>query len=351
MMKIHNARHLFGLIALVTFSALVSQSQAPQSRAGNPADARTQEVTLNAATRHPIIDAAIKILNQYYTDADVAQKMADALLAHEKNGDDDAATNGEFLADLLTRQMKNVSHDRHLAMEYSRNKIPEGPPGPPSEIIAQFREDMKKSNCTFEIVRILPHNIGYLKLNSFPDPSICQASAAAAMAKLNNVDAIIFDLRDNRGGDPKMVALMATYLFDHPTHLNDIYNRAENSTQQSWTREPIPGNKLADKLAYVLTSASTFSGAEEFCYDLKMLKRATLVGETTRGGAHMTDAHRIDDHFRIFVPEAKPINPISKTDWEGTGVEPDVKVKAADALEMARRLAESKLHKSQAVSK
>jgi retinol-binding protein 3 len=113
-------------------------------------------------------------------------------------------------------------------------------------------------------------------------------------------------------------------------------------TQHYWT-EPMPGNRLADKPAYVLTSASTFSGAEEFSYDLKLLKRATLVGETTGGGAHPASRHRIDDHFAIDVPFARPINPISKTDWEGTGVEPDVKVKASGVLATSEKLAESHL--------
>jgi C-terminal processing protease CtpA/Prc len=103
---------------------------------------------------------------------------------------------------------------------------------------------------------------------------------------LGHTDAIIFDLRDNQGGDPKMVALIATYLFDHPTHLNDLYSRAENSTQQSRTLPSIPGNRLTDKPAYVLTSGTTFSGAEEFSYDLKNLKRATRVGKTAAGGTH-----------------------------------------------------------------
>jgi retinol-binding protein 3 len=92
----------------------------------------------------------------------------------------------------------------------------------------------------------------------------------------------------------------------------------------------------------VLTSDRTFLGAEEFSYDLKMLKRATLVGETTAGAAHMVGPHRIDDHFMILVPYARSINPISKTDWEGRGVEPDVNVDAADALATAEKLAERK---------
>jgi C-terminal processing protease CtpA/Prc len=201
---------------------------------------------------------------------------------------------------------------------------------------------MEQDNCTIETVKILPHNIGYLKLNSFPDPSVCQATATAAMASLNQADAIIFDLRDNRGGEPKMVALIAAYLFDHPEYW---YNPREETTRQSWTASPVPGSKLANKPAYVLTSSLTFSGAEQFSYDLKMLKRATLVGETTRGAAHAGVFHRIDDHFGMGIPEVKAINPFSTADWTGVGVEPDVKVKAADALETVEKLAESKLHK------
>lgn len=140
-----------------------------------------------------------------------------------------------------------------------------------------------------------------------------------------------------------MVALISSYLFDKPTHLNDLYNRQEDFTQQYWTLPYIPGTRLAEKPAYVLTSNHTFSGAEEFTYNLKNLKRATIVGETTGGGAHPVSGHRIDDHFAIGVPFARAINPISKTNWEGTGVEPDVKVKAADALQKAEELATAKI--------
>jgi len=137
-----------------------------------------------------------------------------------------------------------------------------------------------------------------------------------------------------------MVSLIASYLFDHPEYM---FNPRETPSQNSWTRSPVPGNRLADKPVYVLTSGSTWSGAEQFSYDLKMLKRATLVGETTRGGAHAGVFHRIDDHFGMGIPEAKIVNPFGNADWEGTGVEPDVKVKAGDALATAERLAANKL--------
>ena len=135
-----------------------------------------------------------------------------------------------------------------------------------------------------------------------------------------------------------MVALMSGYLFDRPEYW---YNPRKNTTPRSWTQSSVPGNRLADKPVHVLTSTRTFSRAEQFSYDLKMLKRAILVGETTGRAAHSGVFYRIDDHFGIGVPETKSINPISKTDWAETGVEPDVKVKAADALETAVKLAES----------
>jgi C-terminal processing protease CtpA/Prc len=201
---------------------------------------------------------------------------------------------------------------------------------------------LERENCTFESVKILPRNIGYLKLNSFPDVSICRSIAVAAMASLNHADAIIFDLRDNRGGYAEMVMLISAYLFDHPEYM---YDPRESPTEKSWTRSPVAGNRLADKPLYLLTSGTTWSAAEQFSYDLKMLKRATLVGERTRGGAHAGVFYRIDDHFGMGIPEVKAVNPFSKADWEGVGIEPDLKVKAADALEAAERLAASKAPK------
>jgi C-terminal processing protease CtpA/Prc len=266
--------------------------------------------------------------------------MAEALAAHQQRGDYSSITDAETFAVVLTTHPREVSHDRHLFVGYNPEENPANHDGPTPTELARYRSDMQRTNCTFEKVEILPRNIGYVKFNEFPDPAICRPTVAAAMKKLNHADAIIFDLRDNHGGDPKMVSLIASYLFKRPTHVNDIYDRRENTTQQFWTKSPVSGNALADKRAYVLTSSTTFSGAEEFAYDLKMLKRATLVGETTTGGAHPARTHQIDDHFRIRVPGARPINPISKKDWEGTGVEPDVKVNAADALEAAQKLAE-----------
>ena len=224
--------------------------------------------------------------------------------------------------------------------------MPDRPLGPP-EADANFRSKLERDNCAFRKVEVLPHNIGYLKFNGFLPPSLCGGTAAAAMQFLAHVDALIFDLRENHGGDPHMTSFMASYLFDRRTHLNDIYNQHDQSTEEFWTKPDIPGPRFGRNPVYVLTSAETFSGAEEFTYDLKNLKRAVVVGETTGGGAHLVMRHRIDAHFTIGVPFARPINPVSKTDWERTGVAPDVQVKSADALQVAEQLALRKLQHQQ----
>jgi retinol-binding protein 3 len=141
---------------------------------------------------------------------------------------------------------------------------------------------------------------------------------------------------------PAMVAYVSSYLFTTRTHLNDLWTRRTNRTEEFWTHD-VPGKKLRDGTpVYLLTSARTFSGAEEFAYDLKSLKRATIVGETTGGGAHPVFTQRITDHFLIGVPYARAINPITKTNWEGTGVEPDVRVPAAEALSVASKMIASR---------
>jgi hypothetical protein len=302
-------------------------------------------VPVDAAERHRVIVGAVVNLRRYYDHPEVGQKVANSLLAYESRGDDNEATDADTFAVVLNQQMLDVSHDAQLRIRYYVNGVPAQPAGPTAEALAQYRKMLEESNCFFSKVEVLPHNIGYLKLDSFPDPTICGGTAAKAMASLNHADAIIFDLRDNSGGYPKMVALMASYLFKQPTHLNDIYTygRAENSIEVSWTPPPVPGNMLADKPVYVLTSSTTFSGAEEFSYDLKMLKRATIVGEPTSGRGHIPIGRKIDDHFEIRVPDRRAINPISKTDWDGTGVLPDVRVKAADAVETAVKLAKARL--------
>ena len=290
-------------------------------------------VRLDDAERDRVIHSVAKNLVAYYFDHEKAEEASGALLTREKHGVYDTIADGPALAERLTADIRSATQDLHLGVLYSRNTIPEGPQTPSPEAQERYQAAMKEQNCTFEKVEILPHGIGYLKLNSFPDPAVCGAIAHASLEKMSQANAIIFDLRDNTGGQPEMVAEMAAPLFDRPV---PWYN--PRATASASMLSPEPGSRLADKPVYILTSSRTFSGAEHFTYDLKMLKRATVVGETTGGAAHSAPFHRIDDHFGMGIPESQITNPYGGPDWAVIGVKPDVSVKAADALAVAEKL-------------
>jgi retinol-binding protein 3 len=307
-----------------------------------PPGAALENVTMDAAERKKVIDGVDSNLREYYVEPAAAQQMADALKAHETKGDYDAISDGDAFAARLTKDLQEVSHDKHLRVDFSPFKAPpRTEPTPEDE--ARFHKQMERNNCAFDKVEILPNNIGYVKFDGFMDASFCGPTVVAAMGFVAHTDAVIFDLRQNGGGQPAMVTLIASYLFDKPTHLIDIYNRKEDSTTQNWTLSYLPGPRLTKQPAFVLTSKRTFSGAEEFAFDLKNQKRATIVGETTGGGAHPVAGHTVADYFMVGVPFAKSLDPVTKTNWEGTGVEPDVKVPADDALATAQKLAIEKI--------
>jgi hypothetical protein len=307
-----------------------------------PPGAVLENVTLDAAERKKVIDGVETNLKEYYIEPALAQQMADALKAHAAKGDYDAISDGDAFASRLTKDLQELSHDKHLNVTFSPFKMPPRTEPTPEEE-ARFHRQMEHDNCAFDKVEILPNNIGYVKFDGFMDASFCGPTVVAAMGFVAHTDAIIFDLRQNGGGQPAMVTLIASYLFDRPTHLIDIYNRKEDSTTQNWTLSYLPGPRLTKQPVFVLTSKRTFSGAEEFAFDLKNQKRATIVGETTGGGAHPVSGHTVADYFMVGVPFAKSLDPVTKTNWEGTGVEPDVKVSAADALTTAEKLASEKV--------
>ncbi len=299
-------------------------------------------VVVDSDLRKRAIDGINADLGEFYIDAAVAGQMENALLAHEKSGDYENIVDGDAFAAQLTKDLQAVSHDQHLRINFSPFKIPP-PHAPTADDEQQFHQQMDRMNCAFDKVEILPNNIGYIKFDGFMDASYCGPTVVAAIGFVAHTDALIFDLRENGGGQPAMVTLIASYLFDEPTHLIDIYNRKENTTTQNWTLSYLPGQRLTRQPVFVLTSKQTFSGAEEFAFDLKNQKRATIVGETTGGGAHPVGGHVVADYFMIGVPFAKSLDPVTKTNWEGTGVEPDVKVSAADALTTAEKLALEKI--------
>jgi C-terminal processing protease CtpA/Prc len=203
--------------------------------------------------------------------------------------------------------------------------------------LARMRRMVAETNAGFVKVERLDGNIGYIRLDFFMPGDDVARLIAAAMTLVAGTDALIVDVRENHGGDPATVALLVSYLYDEAAevHINDIYSRTDDSTRQYWNVAGLPAPRYANKPVYVLSSHVTFSGGEEFCYDIQNLKRGKLIGETTGGGANPGGETRLADHFRLFVPTGRAINPVTKTNWEGVGVKPDVAVPAARALDTA----------------
>lgn len=323
--------------AFIVVAALVLAASAALAQMPEQAD-----LTIDAATRTKVIDGVLKRLNDSYVFPETAKKMETSIRERVSNKEYDQITSAKAFATKLTEDLQAVSKDKHLRVRYSNNVIPER--GPRREPTAEEREQEKREltwmNHGFSKVERLPGNIGYLEFLNFMDPDLAADTVAAAMNFVNGTDALIIDMRQNGGGSPAMVALVCSYLFGpEPVHLNDLYWREGNRTDEFWTKKEVAGKRYLNKDVYVLTSKRTFSGAEEFTYNLKNLKRATIIGETTGGGAHPGGGFRIDDHFGMFVPTGRAISPITKTNWEGTGVTPDVLVPADQALLTAQVMA------------
>ncbi len=296
------------------------------------------DLTIDAATRQEVIQGLLKRLDDRYVFPDVAAKMAADVRARAGRGEYEQLTSARAFAEKLTNDLQAVSRDKHLRVRYSHQPIPErGQRREPSaEEIAEQQKQLSRMNYGFERIERLPGNVGYVEFLGFTDEKAGAETVAAAFNFLANTDALIIDLRRNGGGNPAMVALICSYLFGaEPVHLNDLYWREGNRTEEFWTLKEVAGKRYMGKDVYVLTSNRTFSGAEEFTYNLKNLKRATIIGETTGGGAHPGGFNRVHAHFGAFIPTGRAISPITKTNWEGTGVEPDLKVPAEQALKTA----------------
>ena len=332
-----SARWILITLVLVALCAPRGFGQAPEA------------MTVDAAKRQAIVDEVSSLLNKNYIFAETAKKIEDLIRGRLKNGEYDKMTDAQAFAETLSRDLLSVSKDRHMGFAYrpamaaeirrqqSRNED-EAKAARARELAAA-----KRDNFGFRKVDRLEGNIGYLDFRVFASAGDAGGTAIAALNLLAYCDAIIIDLRQNGGGDPSQIQLISSYFFPEPAHLNDLYYRAADKTENYWTLPYVPGPKPVNADLYILTSADTFSGAEEFSYNMKNLKRATLIGETTGGGAHPTDAMIVQEKFILRVPIARAINPITKTNWEGTGVTPDIQIPAAQAFDRAYEMALEKL--------
>ena len=288
-------------------------------------------------TQAAIIDTVTRALNDIYVFPDVAKEMEKQVRKNYKSRKyKDVTSLFDFTME-LTNDLRSVSQDRHLTVLV----LPDGPGdqtrrSPEEEQRLQL-ERLRRDNFGFKKIELLQGNIGYVDFRYFAEADFAGATAVAAMNFLSNADALIFDMRQNGGGNPSMIQLISSYLFEESVHLNSFYVRRTDEIQQFWTQANVQGPKMTDIPVYVLTSSFTFSGAEEFTYNLKNMKRATIIGETTGGGAHPVNRHTYENlGIALNLPFGRAINPITGTNWEGVGVEPDIKVPADEALIVAR---------------
>ena len=308
-----------------------------------------QPPAVDAAQKRAMVDEISSLLNKDYIFPETAKKVEEALRARLTGGDFDKANDAQTFARAVSAVILEVSHDRHTGFAYNPAMAEDlrRLAGRSEEEKRRVRdrqlEESKRDNFGFRKVEQLPGNIGYLDFRVFASPDLAGPTAIAAMNFLAYCDAVIVDLRRNGGGDPAQIQLISTYFFDEPVHLNDLYLRAADKTENYWTLPYVPGPRPVGADLYILTSSRTFSGAEEFTYNMKNLKRGTVIGETTGGGAHPTQPMIVQRDYILRVPFARAINPYSKTNWEGTGVTPDIAVPAAKALDTAYRMAVEKL--------
>ena len=292
---------------------------------------------IDAAERSRVIEGLAAKLKQFYVLAQPAEKMAEALARHRRDGDYDNVTNGWVFANTLTADLRKVSGDKHLLVSFS--PIANGPPV--RSPYGAAPRPTNRADCGFARSETLPGDIGYIKIDQFVDPNTCRSKATEVLTSVAHAKALVFDLRDAVGGQAGMVTFILGQLFDAPAQLSAVRSREPAGTQELHMGKPVAGLGFSATRVYVLTSSKTFSAAEWFAYDLQALKRATIIGEVTAGGAHIARPERIDERFGMNLPYAEAINPITASNWEHSGVQPDVRVSAAEApgaaLSQARR--------------
>ncbi|MCC3154479.1 S41 family peptidase [Hymenobacter sp. BT770] len=321
--------HLFALLLLLTCAV--------------PTFSWAQSPTPSPVNIPQLLDSVALRLTQHYVFPADAQRMAAYVQSPAtKQAYVALATTPKLLAKQVQADLQTVHRDPHLFIEYNPALAQNSrvSPQPTAEETAQAQQYWKANNYLFKKVEVLPGNLGYLPFTGFvPDLTGAQPTISAALQFLAHTSALIIDLRDNMGGSPEMVSLLESYFFKERTHMNDLVNRSTNDTTVFYA-DPAKAHHLTLSMpVYILTSHGTFSGAEDFAYAMQKANRALVVGEITGGGAHPTKPVSVGQGFVVSIPFARSLNPVTHTDWEGTGVVPDVKTKASNALYTARKLA------------
>ena len=319
-------RFCTGLAALSL--VLVNSCTTAQDRDSSPA-------LLGDGEREAVVLRISQLLEQEYVYPEVGEESGADLIDRLQAGEFDGISSHAAFAAHLTAALQRVSHDKHLRVRLRP------PQRAQTERLAPALAGAQRNYGFAKVERLGEGNVGYVDMRYFDGNPAAKPTAAAAMNSLADADAIIFDMRRNRGGSPEMIRYISSWFFGEPTHLNSLYWRAGERTEEFWTYEDIPGVKRPDVPLFVLTSNRTFSGAEEFSYNMLTQKRATLIGEVTGGGANPGGIRAINERFNVFIPLGAAVNPITGTNWEGVGVTPHIEVSADEAFDIALEKAQA----------
>jgi Peptidase family S41/N-terminal domain of Peptidase_S41 in eukaryotic IRBP len=306
-----------------------------------PVDVDAQ-TPLTAADRRAVLLGTADLIEDRYVIEDTARALADQLRRDATADRWRDKSDPEAFAAAITAHLRSASGDGHLGLSYRATPLT-------GEVVADERtytaEEMDRwygphLNYGFEQVRRFDGNVGYLDLRVFAPTSTAGDVAAAVMTVLAQSAALIIDLRENGGGHGDMAHLLAAYLLNESKPMSGGYDRPSDIREWALTPSWVPGRRYGiGRPVYVLISKRTFSAAEGFAYDLQALRRVTVVGERSGGGAHPFKYRRVHPHFVLSLAEGRSINPITGGNWQGTGVVPDVEVPADRALETALTLA------------
>ena len=300
------------------------------------------DAPVSDTTRSEVIEALGSALEENYVFPDVAESLSGELESRLQSGAYASQTAPADFAQMLTDEMRAIGKDGHFRVRYDPDFVaePAGEEAPPTaDEVAHMRELTGRYAYGLRRIERLPGNVGYLDIRGFLPTHYVAPAYEGAMKLLEGSDAIIIDLRSNGGGDPESVTQLMSHFFPVGTELlvNSIYNRPEDRTREYWIDQAVDTRFSGP--VYVLTSDYTFSGGEEFAYDMQTHERGELVGETTGGGANPGGMVPLAEGFIAFIPTGRAINPVTGTNWEGTGVAPDVAVPAEQALTTALAMA------------
>lgn len=301
---------------------------------------------LDINLKKEIIDTVLSCFGNNYVYPQVAKTLKDTILHKYKKGEYSQVTLTNDLIEQLSLDLRKIANDRHIGIKYvkeSENSTSKSK----HSLLSEGLEEKRRQNFNFKIAEWFPGNVGYIRFDRFEDPEYAGETVTSAVNFIHDCDAIIIDLRYNYGGEEKMVRFLSSYFFSDPTLLNSRYFTHKDSLVQSWTNSYVPGKKIIDKDVYILTSRNTASAAEAFTYILKNYNRAIIIGETTKGAAHWVEYYYFPSlNIEIKLPVARPINPVTGTNWEKTGIKPDIEIEEYKAYNKSYVIALEKLYES-----